>query len=147
MRTNAGELARLRAEVSLLKVRTQELALAVKQDAVRRSTLYPRPAGRTRARAPPKRPGIVHVASDSGEHEILANSILLDAAAREKAPAILALLPETTRQPYDIPEKLVALLLAHDTDARAMQVLGAQQGGRRRARQFATAERGRENER
>jgi len=68
-------------------------------------------------------------ASDSGDLDVLANSIVLDAAAREKAAAILARLPEASRQTYDTPEKLVALLLARDTDARAMQVLGANTAG------------------
>lgn len=68
-------------------------------------------------------------ASDSGDLDVLANSILLDAAARERAAAILARLPDATRQTYDTPETLVALLLARDADARAMQVLGANTAG------------------
>jgi hypothetical protein len=48
-------------------------------------------------------------AADSGDLEVLANSILLDAAAREKAAAILARLPESSRQTYNTPEKLIEL--------------------------------------
>jgi hypothetical protein len=130
--TERGELARLRAEVSVLKVRTQELALAVKQGAAGSGPLNLVPASgwKNAGRSSPEAAAESFLwASDSGDLEVLANSILLDAAAREKAAAILARLPESTRPTYDTPEKLVALLLARDTDARAMQVLGANTAG------------------
>lgn len=127
-----GELARLRAEVSMLKVRTQELAIAVKQAAGGNPPLNLVPASgwKNAGKTSPEAAAESFMwASDSGELDVLANSIILDAAAREKAAAILARLPESTRQTYDTPEKLVALLLARDTDARAMQVLGANTTG------------------
>lgn len=68
-------------------------------------------------------------ASDSGELDVLAKAIVLDPAAREKAEAILARLPASARQDYDSPEKLIALLLARDGDARAMQILGESKAG------------------
>lgn len=127
-----GEVARLRAEVSLLKVRTQELAAAVKQGTGGSVPLNLVPASgwKNAGKGSPEAAAeSLMWASDSGDLEVLANSILLDAAAREKAAAILARLPDATRQTYDTPEKLVALLLARDTDARAMQVLGANTAG------------------
>jgi hypothetical protein len=126
-----GELARLRAEVSLLKVRTQELAGAVKQGgAAAPLALVPASGWKNAGRGTPEAAAESFFwASDSGDLEVLAHSILLDAAAREKATAILARLPEATRKTYDTPEKLVALLLARETDARAMQVLGANLAG------------------
>lgn len=63
-------------------------------------------------------------AADGGELDVLAATIVLDPAAREKATALLARLPPAVRAQYDTPEKFVALFLARDTDARAMQVLG-----------------------
>jgi hypothetical protein len=127
-----GELVRLRAEMSVLKVRMQELALAVKQGAAGGAPLNLVPASgwKNAGRNSPEAAAESFMwASDSGDLEVLANSILLDAAARESAAAILARLPEASRQTYDTPEKLVALLLARDTDARAMQVLGANTAG------------------
>jgi hypothetical protein len=127
-----GELARLRAEINLLKVRTQELALAVKQQPPGSApfNLMPASGWKNAGRNSPEAAAETLMwASDSGDLDALANSILLDAAAREKAAAILARLPDGTRQTYNTPEKLVALLLARDTDARAMQVLGANIAG------------------
>ncbi len=127
-----GELARLRAEVSLLKIRTQELATAVKQGAGASVPLNLMPASAWKnvgKDTPAAAAESLMWAADSGDLDVLANSILLDAAAREKAVAILARLPDSTRQTYDTPEKLIALLLARDTDARAMQVLGANTAG------------------
>lgn len=127
-----GEIARLRAEVSLLKVRTQELATAVKQGTGGSVPLNLMPAGAWKNAGKGTPEAAVESlmwASDSGDLEVLANSILLDAAARESAAAILARLPDATRRTYDTPEKLVALFLARDTDARAMQVLGANLAG------------------
>jgi hypothetical protein len=68
-------------------------------------------------------------ATDSGNVEVLANAITLDQAAREKAEAILARMPDSVRATYDTPEKLVALLLARESDIRAMQVLGESSSG------------------
>jgi hypothetical protein len=127
-----GELARLRAEMSVLKVRMQELAIAVKQGAAGSAPLNLVPASGWKnagKNSPEAAAESFMWASDSGDLDVLAGSILLDAAAREKAAAILARLPEATRQAYDTPEKLVALLLARDSDARAMQVLGANTAG------------------
>lgn len=126
-----GEIARLRAEVSLLKVRTQELA------AIRHGpggavpfNLMPAGAWKNAGKGTPEAAAeSLMWASASGDLDVLANSILLDATARERAAAILARLPEALRQVYDTPEKLVALLLARDTDARAMQVMGANTAG------------------
>lgn len=126
------EMARLRAEVSVLKVRTQELAIAVKQGSGANAPLNLVPASgwKNAGKGSPEAAAESFLwASDSGELDVLANSIVLDAAAREKAAAILARLSESSRQTYDTPEKLVALLLARDTDARAMQVLGANTAG------------------
>ncbi len=127
-----GELARLRAEVNLLKVRTQELAVAAKQGAANNPPLNLVPAARWKNAGRDSPEAAVESfmwASDSGDLEMLANTILLDAAAREKAAAILARIPDSARASYNTPEKLVALLLARDTDARAMQVLGANTAG------------------
>jgi hypothetical protein len=38
-------------------------------------------------------------------------------------------LPASTRATYNTPEKLVALLLARETNARALQILGANTAG------------------
>ena len=125
------ELGRLRAEVNLLKIRTQELATTVKQSGHNAPfNLVPSAAWKNAGKGSPEAAAESLLwASDSGDLEVLANSILLDAAAREKAAAILARLPASTRQTYDSPEKLVALLLVRETDARAMQVLGANTAG------------------
>lgn len=68
-------------------------------------------------------------ATDSGNVDELAKSITLDQAAREKAEAILSRMSDTVRATYDTPEKLVALLLARETDIQAMQVLGESTAG------------------
>ncbi len=130
--TERGELARLRAEVNLLKIRTQELATAVNRNGGANAplNLVPAAAWKNAGRdSPAAAAESLLWASDSGDLEVLANSVLLDAAARERAAAILARLPESARETYNTPEKLVALLLARDTDARAMQVLGANLAG------------------
>lgn len=125
-----GELARLRAEISVLKMRTQELAIAVKQGGNAPLNLVPASGWKNAGRDSPEAAAESFMwASDSGDLAALANTILLDATAREKASAILARLPDSARATYDTPEKLVALLLARDTDARAMQVLGANTAG------------------
>jgi hypothetical protein len=127
-----AELARLRADLSVLKVRTQELALAVKQGpgGAAPLNLVPAIGWKNAGKGSPEAAAESLLwASDSGDLDVLAGSIVLDADAREKAAAILARLPEATRQTYDTPEKLMALLLARDTDARAMQVLGANTAG------------------
>ena len=130
--SDRGEIARLRAEISLLKVRTQELATAVRQGTSSSVPLNLIPAGawKNAGKGTPEAAAeSLMWASDSGDLNVLASAILLDAAARETAAAMLARLPDATRQTYDTPEKLVALLLARDTDARAMQVLGANTAG------------------
>ena len=68
-------------------------------------------------------------ATDSGDIEALANAIILDPAAREKAEVILARMSDSVPATYNTPEKLVALLLARETDIRGLQVLGESQAG------------------
>jgi RNA polymerase sigma factor (sigma-70 family) len=64
-------------------------------------------------------------AASNGDIDLLASVIALDPAARAKVEELLATLPESSRQQYGAPEKLIALLLADDAPVlRAIQVVG-----------------------
>lgn len=130
--TEKGELARLRAEVSMLKIRTQELASVVSKGAPGAAPYAMVQAGawKNSGKASPEAAAeSLMWAADSGDLEALAGAIVLEGGAREAAAALHAKLPPEARKLYDSPEKLIALLLARDTDARAMQVLGASISG------------------
>ena len=126
------ELARLREEVNDLRARTAALArLSVRAaDSSPALNLLPSGAWKNAGRATPSAAAETMMwATDSGNVDALAASITLDQAAREKAEAILARMSDSVRATYDTPEKLVALLLARETDIRAMQVLGESSAG------------------
>lgn len=126
------ELVRLRDEVNELRARTAALAQQAARGAPGSTPLDLRPASawRQSGKATPSDAAeSLFWAADSGDLNLLANSIVLDPAAKEKAEAILARLPLETRTAYDTPEKLIALLLARDVDARAMQILGENKAG------------------
>lgn len=59
-----------------------------------------------------------------GEVELLAGRLVLDDAARKRAEALLAGLPETARLTYRTPERLVALLAAKDAPSGSARVVG-----------------------
>jgi len=68
-------------------------------------------------------------AASSGDVDQLTSVIALDPAGRAKVEELLVALPASTRQEYGSPEKLVALLLAHDAPVlRAVQVVGDDPG-------------------
>ncbi len=127
------ELARLREEVNDLRARTAALARLSVRAAESSSpalNLLPSGAWKNAGRATPSAAAETMMwATDSGNVDALAAAITLDQAAREKAEAILARMSDAVRAMYDTPEKLVALLLARETDIRAMQVLGESSAG------------------
>jgi len=126
------ELTRLRAEVNELRARTAALAHPLGKEPAGSPTLNLRPASawRQAGKATPSDAAeSLFYAADGGDVETLAKSIFLDHEARERAEAILARLPPESRAAYDSPEKLVALLLARDIDAKALQILGENQAG------------------
>lgn len=130
--TDRGGMARLRAEVSMLKIRTQELATVVSKGApgVVPYNMVQAGAWKNSGKASPEAAAeSLMWAADSGDLEALAGAIILEGGARDAAAALYAKLPAEARKVYDSPEKLIALLLARDTDARAMQVLGASIAG------------------
>ncbi|MBM3853754.1 MAG: hypothetical protein FJ399_11450 [Verrucomicrobia bacterium] len=128
-----AELARLREEVNDLRARTAALARLSVRTAEAASpplNLQPANAWKNAGRATPSAAAeTLFWATDSGNVEALAAAISLDQAAREKAQAILARMSESVRATFDTPEKLVALLLARETDIRAMQVIGENTAG------------------
>jgi len=127
------DLARLREEVSELRARTAALARLSVRAAESSSpplNLMPSSSWKNAGRSTPASAAETFFwATDSGNVEVLAGAITLDQAAREKAEAILARMPDSVRVTYDTPEKLVALLLARESDIRAMQVLGENTSG------------------
>jgi hypothetical protein len=128
-----AEVARLREEVNELRARTAALARLAVRTAEAGSpplNLLPASAWKNAGRATPSAAAeTLFWATDSGDVTALAGAISLDQTAREKAEAILARMPDSVRATYDTPEKLVALLLARETDIRAMQVLGESSAG------------------
>jgi len=127
------EIKRLREEVNELRARTAALArIAVRPAESSSPALNLQPAGawKNAGRSTPASAAETLLwATDSGNVDELAKSITLDQAAREKAEAILARMNDSVRANYDTPEKLVALLLARETDIQAMQVLGESTAG------------------
>jgi len=128
-----AELVRLREEVNDLRARTAALARLSVRAAESSSpplNLLPSSAWKNAGRSTPSAAAETMMwATDSGNVEALASAITLDQAAREKAEAILARMPDSVRTTYNTPEKLVALLLARESDIRAMQVLGENSAG------------------
>lgn len=128
-----SEVARLREEVNELRARTAALARLSVRAAESSSpplNLLPSTAWKNAGRSTPTSAAETFFwATDSGNLEVLAGAITLDQAAREKAEAILARMSDSVRATYDTPEKLVALLLARESDIRAMQVLGENSSG------------------
>lgn len=126
-----AELTRLRAEVAQLKTQTQNLARVVGQPSPAASlNLTPASGWKNAGKDTPIAAAESFMwAASSGELDVLAKSIVLDPAARERAAEILARLPEASRALYDTPEKLIALFLAREGDARAMQILGESTAG------------------
>ena len=126
--TERAELARLRAEVDALKERTQALTRIASARAAETGVplnLTPASAWKNAGKASPSAAAETLMwATDGADWEAIAASIFLDPAAREKAEAIRARLPESSRALYDTPEKLVALLMAREGDVQAMQILG-----------------------
>ena len=127
------ELARLREEVNELRARTAALArlsIRAAESSLPPLNLMPSSSWKNAGRSTPASAAETFFwATDSGNVEVLAGAITLDQAAREKAEAILARMPDSVRVTYDTPEKLVALLLARESDIRAMQVLGENSSG------------------
>ena len=125
-RIGPAELAVMRDDIEKLKTRTQALGRMAMRSVEGAMPLDLRPAsawknlGRQTAAAAME---TFFWASEGGDVETLAASILLEPDAREKALAILARMPEATRALYDTPEKFIALFMARDGDIRAMQVL------------------------
>ncbi|MSU24959.1 MAG: hypothetical protein EXS32_14210 [Opitutus sp.] len=126
------ELTRMRKDNTLLKARTEELAqLAIRNvDGVAPLNLVPAAAWKNAGKDTPTAAiESLMWATDGGDLDALANAVVLDADAREKAAAILSRLPEATRAAYGTPERLVALFLAQDGDISAMQVLAEHKAG------------------
>jgi hypothetical protein len=131
-RVDAAELAQMRADIEQLKTRTQALGRMAIRGVEAAAPLDLRPAGawKNSGRATPSAAmETLFWASDGGDVETLAASILLEPDAREKVEAILARLPAEARVRYDTPEKFVALFMAREGDIRAMQVLGENVAG------------------
>jgi hypothetical protein len=120
------EIAQMRDNIEKLKTRTQALGRMALQQVANNAPLDLRPASawKNAGRGTPSAAiETLFWASDGGEVETLAASILLEPDAREKALALLARLPDAVRAQYDTPEKFIALFMAREGDARAMQVL------------------------
>lgn len=129
-RGRTDELAQMREDIEQLKTRTQAVArLAVRNaEGAVLLNLRPSSAWKNSGRGTPANAiETLLLAAEGGDVDTLAASILLDAEAREKAQAILDRLPEAVRATYGTPEKLIALLMARDSDIRAMQVLSENQ--------------------
>jgi hypothetical protein len=70
-------------------------------------------------------------AAATGDIDVLADSVVLEAGARPKAEQLLASLPEVSRSVYRTPERLIALLAAKDLPAGAVsaRISGAVDAG------------------
>lgn len=126
------ELTGMRAEINQLKNRTQDLAQAISRGPSGSTPLNLMPASgwKNAGKDTPSAAAESFMwAAGSGDLNVLANSIVLDPSAREKANEILARMPQATRDEYNTPEKLIALFLAREGDARAMQILGESTAG------------------
>ena len=128
-----AELARLREEIGALKKRTQEIAQQAQaaQQAARGESTVPLkliPVAEWKNGGRATVPAAVETllwAAQGGDVEVLTGALQLDAAARAKAEALIAGLPEASRAQFGTPEKLVALFLAKDAaGVTGMQILG-----------------------
>jgi hypothetical protein len=129
-------LTMLREDIGNLRVNTQELLKIARTTAPRTAVntvpagtgtdLIPAHALRNAGRATPEAAAETLLwAAFGGDVETLAEGLILPAAARAKADAWFASLPESTRAQYGSPEKVIALLIARGADTLgAMQIIG-----------------------
>lgn len=130
------ELAKLREEISNLRVGTQELLKVAQTStpAARESTgasanvadLIPAHALKNEGRATPEAAAQTLLwAAVSGDVDTLANGVVFTPSARTKADAWFAGLSDQTRAEYGSPEKVIALMIARDADKfGGVQILG-----------------------
>lgn len=126
LRADRAALARLRAEIDLLKARVQQgqPPSAAETGAVAsppaRLQLLPASEWKNAGRGTPTAAvETVLWAAVGGDIDVLADAISLDAGARAKAEMLLAGLPPAARAHYASPEKLVALFTAKDVPVGA----------------------------
>ena len=112
LRADHAALARLREEIGSLQQRTRVAAAPLQPQ---RPKQVPASEWRNAGRATPVTTVETALwAAAGGNVEMLADAIHLEGAAREKAEAILARLPDATRAQYSTPERFVALFTAKD---------------------------------
>lgn len=111
LRDDHAAAVRLRGEVEAFKARVEEMTpMVVSPQPV---ALLPLGAWKNAGRATPVAAVETLLwAVAGGDTDTMAGGIILDPAARTKAEAQLAQLPEAMRREYGTPEKFVALLLA-----------------------------------
>jgi hypothetical protein len=131
-----AEFAKLREEIRALRTSTQEITQIARAAAAKNMDTSAVPmnitpvaamknAGRT---TPVLAVESLLWAASGGDVDLVANSVLIEPKAKQKATDWFATLPEATRSQYGSPEKVLALMLARDAAAlTGMQVLGQQE--------------------
>ena len=126
LRGDRDELMRWRTSAADMERRKRELSdgrASRDTDKLSRSSLLPVEAWKNEGRATPAAAfQTAWWAAAKGDTETLAAMLEIGSAARAKAEALLAELPEDFRSQYGTPEKLIALLLAKDVPLGGMHV-------------------------
>jgi len=135
-----AEFAKLREEIRGLKTSTQELTqfarMATAAAAAKNTDTSAVPMNITPLSAmknagkgtPAQAVESVLYAATGGDIDALAEGVLIEPKAKQKAADWFATLPEATRAQYGSPEKVLALMMAKDAAAlTGMQVVGQQE--------------------
>jgi hypothetical protein len=132
LRAERGALGRLRAELAGLNLRSDERLRATIPAAATTDPTPPTQVGRTLVAAEWKNSGRATPsaalesslwAATSGEVDRLAETLVLESGAWDRAKALLLGLPDADRARYGSPERLIALFTAEDLSVNALQVL------------------------